>query len=156
MGRRRQAREIALQALYIMDTSGTAEREAFAIVNRREDPGDEKTLEFARELLGGASGHRPELDKHIQETAENWALSRMAAVDRNMLRLAVYELLFRLETPVNVVIDEAIEIVRKYSTEESTRFVNGILDKIKSLRGKERPGGAPSEGAHDGEKNGQP
>lgn len=136
MGRRRQAREIALQSLYIMDTSGTPEKEAFAIVNRREEPGDEKTLEFAHELVSGATANRPELDKHIEATAENWALSRMAAVDRNMLRLAVYELLFRVDTPVNVIIDEAIEIVRKFSTEESTRFVNGILDKIRTMRPK--------------------
>lgn len=134
MGRRRQAREIALQALYIIDTSGTARDEAFKIVNRREAPDDEKTLEFARELVDGTIAERPSLDKHIEDTAENWALSRMAAVDRNVLRMAAYELLHRLETPVNVVIDEAIEIVRKFSTEESTRFVNGILDKIKALR----------------------
>lgn len=149
MGRRRQAREIALQALYIMDTSGTPEKEAFAIVNRREEPDDEKTLDFARSLVAGSTEHRPVLDKHIESTAENWALSRMAAVDRNMLRLAVYELLFRLDTPVNVVIDEAIEIVRKFSTEESTRFVNGILDKIKTLRPK-----SPESRAND--EKGQP
>ena len=134
MGRRRQAREIALQALYIVDTSNTPQEEAFKIVNRREQPDDEKTLEFAQELVIGTMKERAALDKHIEQTAENWALSRMAAVDRNVLRMAAYELLHRLETPVNVVIDEAIEIVRKFSTEESTRFVNGILDKIKALR----------------------
>ena len=136
MGRRRQAREIALQALYIIDTSSTPRDEAFKIVNRREEPEDEKTLEFARELVDGTTDARATLDKHIEDTAENWALSRMAAVDRNVLRMAAYELIHRLETPVNVVIDEAIEIVRKFSTEESTRFVNGILDKIKALRAK--------------------
>ncbi|MDE2039440.1 MAG: transcription antitermination factor NusB [Elusimicrobia bacterium] len=134
MGRRRQAREIALQALYIIDTSGTAEEEAFAIVNRREEPGDEATLGFARELLRGATLHRPELDRLIEGAAQNWALGRMAAVDRNVLRLSAFELLHRLETPVNVVIDEAIEIVRKYSTEDSTRFINGILDTLKEHR----------------------
>lgn len=136
MGRRRQGREIALQALYIIDTSGTPKDEAFRIVIRREAPDDEKVLEFAKELVEGTTAERPGLDKHIEDTAENWALSRMAAVDRNVLRMAAYELLHRLETPVNVVIDEAIEIVRKFSTEESTRFVNGILDKIKALRAK--------------------
>ena len=134
MGRRRQGREIALQALYIMDTSGTPEAEAFAIVNRREEPGDEKTLQFARELIRGATSHGPELDRLIEGAAQNWALARMAAVDRNVLRLSAFELLHRVETPVNVVIDEAIEIVRKYSTEDSTRFVNGILDKLKEHR----------------------
>ena len=142
MGRRRQAREIALQALYIIDTSGTPEQEAFDIVNRRQDePGDEKTLEFARELVAGANKARPELDKLIEGAAQNWALARMAAVDRNVLRLSAYELLHRPETPVNVVIDEAIEIVRKFSTEDSTRFINGILDKLKEHR--KNGGGAP-------------
>jgi N utilization substance protein B len=134
MGRRRQAREIALQALYIIDTSGTPLDEAFAIVNRREEPGDEKTLEFARELVTGANAARAELDKLIEGAAQNWALARMAAVDRNVLRLSAFELLHRRETPVNVVIDEAIEIVRKFSTEDSTRFINGILDKLKEHR----------------------
>ena len=135
MGRRRQAREIALQTLYIIDTSGTPEAEAYAIVNRRADePGDEKTLEFARSLVAGANAERPQLDKLIEGAAQNWALARMAAVDRNVLRLAAYELLHRLDTPVNVVIDEAIEIVRKFSTEDSTRFINGILDKLKDHR----------------------
>jgi N utilization substance protein B len=135
MGRRRQAREIALQALYIIDTSGTPEQEAFDIVNRRADePGDEKTLEFARDLVAGANKARPELDKLIEGAAQNWALARMAAVDRNVLRLSAFELLHRRETPVNVVIDEAIEIVRKFSTEDSTRFINGILDKLKEHR----------------------
>lgn len=134
MGRRRQAREIALQALYIMDTSGTPHAEAFAIVNRREDPGDAVTLEFARSLVAGASAALAVLDKQIEATAQNWALGRMAVVDRNVLRLAAYELLYDPQTPVNVVIDEAIEIVRKFSTEDATRFVNGILDKIKEQR----------------------
>jgi transcription antitermination protein NusB len=134
MGRRRKAREIALQALYIIDTSGTPEAEAFAIVNRRHEPDDAKTLEFARELVAGANAERPSLDKLIEGAAQNWALARMAAVDRNVLRLSAYELLHRLDTPVNVVIDEAIEIVRKFSTEDSTRFINGILDKLKEHR----------------------
>jgi len=134
MGRRRQAREIALQTLYIIDTSKTPEAEAFAIVNRREPVDDEKTLEFAKELVSGALAQKPALDALIEGAAQNWALARMAAVDRNVLRLSAYELLNRPETPVNVVIDEAIEIVRKFSTEDSTRFINGILDKLKEHR----------------------
>ena len=134
MGRRRQAREIALQALYVMDTAGTDPREAFALVNRRDDPGDENTLDFALSLVSGVCASKPVLDRHIKATAENWSLSRMAAVDRNLLRLAAYELLYTPATPVNVVIDEAIEIARKFSTEDSTRFINGILDKIQEKR----------------------
>jgi N utilization substance protein B len=134
MGRRRQAREIALQALYILDASGVDGSEAFAIVNRRGKLDDEKTGEFARQLFEGAHALRPELDAHIQSRAENWTTTRMACVDRNILRLASYEIIYRADTPVNVVIDEAIEIARKFSTEDSTKFINGILDKIKALR----------------------
>ena len=140
MGRRRLAREIALQALYVADVSGTPADEAFAVVTRREDDApDPETLEFARALALGALERRDELDGLIQQRAQNWAMNRMAAVDRNVLRLAAYELVARPDTPLGVVIDEAIEIVRKYSTEEATRFVNGILDALKALRGDAKP-----------------
>ncbi|MDE2490270.1 MAG: transcription antitermination factor NusB [Elusimicrobia bacterium] len=137
MGRRRLAREIALQALYVADVSATPAEEAFAIVIRRDGgEADASALDFARELALGTLARRDELDALIQERAENWAVGRMAAVDRNVLRLAAYELVARPDTPVGVVIDEAIEIVRKYSAEEATRFVNGILDALKALREK--------------------
>ena len=139
MGRRRQAREIALQALYILDTAGTPRGEAFAAVNRRSDPGDEKTLEFARGLFEGAVELRAELDEQIEATAANWSVPRMAAVDRNILRLASYELIYRTDTPINVIIDEAIEIARKFSTEDSTKFINGILDNLKARRAADGP-----------------
>ncbi|MBI3551710.1 MAG: transcription antitermination factor NusB [Elusimicrobia bacterium] len=134
MGRRRQAREIALQALYIADAAGTPEAEAFASVNRGKSEADAKTKDFARELLKGTLSHRAKLDEAISAVAENWSLARMPLVDRNVLRLAAYELLNSGDTPIGVVIDEAIEIVRKYSTEDSTRFVNGVLDKLKDKR----------------------
>jgi len=136
VGRRRLAREIALQALYVADVSRTPAAESFAIVIRREgDEADAETIEFARELALGALERVEKLDETIQAQAANWAMSRMAAVDRNVLRLAAYELTARPDTPVGVVIDEAIEIVRKYSTEEATRFINGILDSLKKTRG---------------------
>ena len=135
MGRRRLAREIALQALYIADVSHTPAEEAFAIVTRREgDEADAETIAFARDLALGALARIEELDAVIQARADNWAMNRMAAVDRNVLRLAAFELTARPDTPLGVVIDEAIEIVRKYSAEEATRFVNGVLDALKSLR----------------------
>ncbi len=140
MGKRRLAREVALQALYVSDVSNTAGEESFAIVTRLNNGEvDPETIEFARTLAMGTYHERDRLDVLIQERAENWALNRMAAVDRNVLRLAAYELVERPETPVGVVIDEAIEIVRKYSAEEATRFVNGILDALKSLRKKQNP-----------------
>ncbi|MDX6769195.1 MAG: transcription antitermination factor NusB [Elusimicrobiota bacterium] len=136
MGRRRLAREIALQALYVADVAPGAADEAFAIVTRRRD-GDEadaETLDFARVLVAGTLGMRDALDALIAQKAANWTLPRMAAVDRNVLRLAAYELEARPDTPVGVIIDEAIEIVRKYSAEEATRFVNGVLDGLKARR----------------------
>lgn len=135
MGRRRLAREIALQALYIADVARTPALEAFAIVTRREgEEADAETLDFARELSLGAIARVEALDLTIAEQAANWSMARMAAVDRNVLRLAAYELEARPDTPVGVIIDEAIEIVRKYSTEEATRFINGILDSLKKNR----------------------
>lgn len=133
MGRRRQARENALHALYLVDTARTPGDQAFAWVHdRREaDPG---TLAFTRALFDGTLRHLPEIDERLGKTAANWALSRMAAVDRNILRLAAFELIHTPETPMRVIIDEALEIARKFSTEESTRFINGILDQIKNAR----------------------
>lgn len=140
MGRRRLAREIALQALYVADVAHTPAEEAFAIVVRLADEDlDDETREFARELTLGTLARRDELDALIAARAENWAMNRMAAVDRNVLRLAAFELVARPDTPVGVVIDEAIEIVRKFSAEEATRFVNGILDALKTLRDAPKP-----------------
>ena len=140
MGRRRLAREIALQALYVADVAHTPAPEAFAIVTRREgEEVDAETLDFARELALGAILRVEQLDLTIQGLAANWSMARMAAVDRNVLRLAAFELEARPDTPVGVIIDEAIEIVRKYSTEEATRFINGILDSLKKLRDAKSP-----------------
>ena len=100
-----------------------------------ETAADSETLDFARSLALGASEQIEGLDATIQEQAANWSMARMAAVDRNVLRLAAYEIQARPDTPIGVIIDEAIEIVRKYSTEEATRFINGILDSLKKLRG---------------------
>lgn len=140
MGRRRLAREVALQALYVADVSRTPSEESFAIVVRRDgDDLDDETREFARELALGTLARVEELDALIQPRAQNWAMNRMTAVDRNVLRLAAFEIVARPDTPLGVVIDEAIEIVRKYSSEEATRFVNGVLDALKSLRAQAQP-----------------
>ncbi|HVE11834.1 MAG TPA: transcription antitermination factor NusB [Elusimicrobiota bacterium] len=133
MGRRRQAREVALQALYLADTARMSPSDAYAIV--RVGAGlDAPSDAFTRELIDGASARKSELDERIARVAENWALDRMAAVDRNLLRLSAFELLFCLQTPVKVAIDEALEIAKIYSSAESSKFINGILDKIKAER----------------------
>ncbi|MBI5623925.1 MAG: transcription antitermination factor NusB [Elusimicrobia bacterium] len=128
MGRRRQARENALHSLYLFE-SGLREDAAFRAVN--EEVEDAATLEFSRRLFKGTLLHRDALDRRIAEIARNWDVSRMAAVDRNVLRMAAFELIHCPDTPPGVVINEAIEIVRRFSTEDSTRFVNGILDRIR-------------------------
>ncbi len=103
-------------------------RQAFWEMN--EHP--EKVREFADLLFEGCVARLKEIDRKIQQHTKNWRLGRMAAVDRNILRLAVFELLSDAGTPGTVVINEALEIARKFSTHESAQFVNGILDSIKS------------------------
>jgi transcription antitermination protein NusB len=139
MGTRRQSRESALQILYLMDVGGLGLEDA-ARVYWRDNPMPLRARAFADELARGAAGKLKELDALIVKYAENWELSRMAAVDRNILRMAAYELVHHLDTPVSVAIDEAVEIAKAYSTQDSGKFVNGILDKIKL----ERAGAGPA------------
>ena len=86
---------------------------------------------FAEPLIRGVIEHRNEIDEHIKKHAKNWELHRMAAVDRNVLRLAIYEMLHREDIPPVVSINEGVDIAKKFSTQDSGKFVNGILDKIK-------------------------
>ncbi len=131
MGRRRQARENALHALYLHE-AGLEAGAAIAAAQIRTD--DVSAREFSRRLFEGTLERRGELDEIITRIAVNWQIKRMAAVDRSILRMAAFELLNCPETPPNVVINEAIEIARKFSMEDSASFVNGILDKIRLLR----------------------
>ena len=92
----------------------------------------EPSLEsFCLSLYDGVVAHQSEIDQRLAETAENWRLTRMAAVDRNVLRLGAYELIHMPDTPPNVVLDEAIELARRYGTADSSAFVNGVLDKLR-------------------------
>ncbi|MBZ5497903.1 MAG: transcription antitermination factor NusB [Acidobacteriia bacterium] len=131
MGLRRTARECALQMLYEFDV-GKHDPEMIldSFWEMNEQP--EKVREFACHLFRGALSRIKEIDRLIQGHTKNWRLSRMAAVDRNVLRLAVFELLSDVNTPDTVVINEALEIAKKFSTNESAQFVNGILDSIKN------------------------
>lgn len=129
MASRRKARELLLQLLFQADlTRYPAEelRQIFWETNRTQ----EKTREFVDSLLTQYLQSRDEVDALIRRHAQHWRLERMAVVDRNILRMAVSEFLYR-DTPPVVVINEAIEIARKYSTDDSTEFVNGILDAIR-------------------------
>lgn len=132
MGTRRKARECALQILFAADvakTTGSALTRNYW--NELGDPElDEPTREFADNLATGTLREIEKIDEKIRTRAEHWRIPRMAVVDRNVLRLAVYEFLFE-ETPHTVVINEALEIARRFSTYEATQFINGILDAIK-------------------------
>jgi transcription antitermination protein NusB len=91
---------------------------------------DRKLCEFTQALIDGVHEHQTRIDTMISEVAENWRLDRMAAIDRNILRLGAYEMLFRPEVPAKVAINEALELAKRYSTAQSSRFVNGILDRM--------------------------
>lgn len=133
MGSRRQSRVFALQTLYLMDTCTLSFDDAFGIIWYKHHE-VEKIRSFAHELAEGASQNLEYLDSLIVQYAENWELKRMASIDRNILRLSAYELVYCANTPVSVVIDEAVEMAKEYSTPDSGKFVNGILDKIKTNR----------------------
>jgi N utilization substance protein B len=129
MGARRKARELAVQMLYQYDLSGNGPD---MIIDTFEDLQKSKpnTREFAAKIFRGTVDHLPDIDGMIQAQADNWRLSRMAVVDRNIIRLSVYEFLHESDTPKLVVIDEAIEIAKKFGTDKSSQFINGILDGI--------------------------
>jgi transcription antitermination factor NusB len=126
--KRTRARELTLQFLYQVDLVGTDQSEMDAYL--REEERDSETRQFAHRLIAGTLDAREEIDEMIQEVAQNWNISRMAVVDRNVLRLATHELLHCEDIPPKVAINEAIEIGKRYSTQNSGAFINGILDKI--------------------------
>lgn len=129
MGSRRNSRECALQMLFQRDLTGDSLPEiSESFWEGKREPEDVRS--FAESLVAGTVHQMDRIDPMIKRQAEHWRLDRMAAVDRNILRLAVYELLEGTVPPA-VVINEAIEIARKFSTDESTQFVNGILDGIR-------------------------
>lgn len=135
MSNRRMARECALQSLYYADSAKSTDETSvtrYASDFKRE-LGD--CFPFCEELVGGTTRHLDEIDKMVSAYAKNWTISRMSAVDRSILRMATYEMVFSPErTPVPAIIDEAIELAKKYSTENSSKFINGLLDQLKKER----------------------
>ena len=128
MARRSKAREVVLQMLYMVDlnsaATGSTVREMIA-----EELSDEDLRDFAWSLFAGTMEYRSALDAAIEQVAENWTLKRMAPTDRNALRLGAYELL-HTDTPHRVVLDETIEVARKFGSEHSPQFVNGLMDRL--------------------------
>ena len=146
MGNRRQAREMALQALYLNDTCGFSSKMALETISselasnqeigsqENERTGKSLITEFCEHLVNGVFSKKDEIDAILARYTENWDIKRMATVDRNILRLSTFEIITDLGTPISVIIDEAIEIAKNFSTEDSGKFVNGILDKVKQER----------------------
>jgi transcription antitermination protein NusB len=129
MGARRKARELALQALYQIDIARTTAEDALAKVLEKGSSGGEVQL-FAEQLVHGTAEKREKIDRALEAVSENWSLYRMAILDRNILRLAAYEILFCDEIPAAVSINEAVEIAKRYGDDNSPAFINGILDRI--------------------------
>ena len=133
MGSRRKARECALQILFQLEFSPDRLEEILQDYWSTQ-PAKAEIKEYATWLVEGIRQHRTEIDQTIEKASEHWRLDRMAMVDRNILRMAVFELIFEKTLPPPIIIDEAIEVARKYSGQEAATFVNGILDGIyKSL-----------------------
>lgn len=141
MGKRREGREAAVQFLYQLDLNN---RELSATARHfwdlRSAPGAElppdKMQNFTAELVAGVMEHVAEIDERIKRYAANYELHRIAAVDRNILRLAIFEMLHCPDVPPVVAINEAIEIAKRFGSEESGRFVNGILDRVRGDLGR--------------------
>jgi N utilization substance protein B len=141
MRKRTQAREFALQILYQVEINPDRMERIFYSF-WEEHPGQSEDIrKFAELIVKGTCEHLTELDQVIERYAENWHLRRMAVVDRNILRFAAYELLFMDDIPPKVTINEAVNIAKKFSKEDSGKFVNGILDKINHT---EKPRSSPA------------
>ena len=133
MSSRRQARECSLQMLYAIDNCGMSAEAVYDCFDEYFPQG-EAYKDFALQIFKGVCEKREKIDSLIAKYAQNWEIDRMATVDRNIIRLAAYEIMDMPGTPINVIIDEAVEISKKYSTKDSSKFVNGILDKLKVVR----------------------
>lgn len=124
MARRRGARKLALDILFEHDLTGA--NVADILDRYAANP----AYEFASQLVKGVSAHREELDGIISESAPDWKLERMPAIDRNLMRIALFEMLHLEESPTAVAINEAVELAKIYSTQDSSRFVNGVLGRV--------------------------
>ncbi|OEU66311.1 MAG: transcription antitermination factor NusB [Desulfobacterales bacterium PC51MH44] len=136
MGNRRKSRELAMQALFYMDMSQNDSNEMLERFCNNFTP-SRKALPFFLKLVKGVIKAKPEIDAIIERFSDNWKLSRITCVDRNIMRIAAYELIWCHDIPPKVSINEAIDIGKKFGTEESGAFINGILDSIRTAFEKE-------------------
>lgn len=132
---RRKARELALQVLYQCETSGQGVEEALVLTMANFEA-NKKAFGYARELLLGIESRKAEIDELIRDHSAHWRLERMALVDLNILRIGVYELCACPDVPASVVINEALEVAGRYSADDATSFINGILDAVRTKLGR--------------------
>ncbi len=138
MKKRTRSRELALQFLYQVDLLGPEKlKDLTGFLQEQAEGGDAETTRYARLLVEGTVDATPELDAEIQFVAQNWQVDRMAVIDRNVLRMAAFEILHCDEIPPKVAINEGIELGKRFSTQNSGAFINGILDKIKNRAAEE-------------------
>ena len=130
MRKRSVARESALKILYQMEMTGREPSEALPAFWQQEPDHPQDVRDFAARLVEGIHAHMPEIDGKLGEYAANWQLSRMAVIDRNVLRIGLFELKFAADIPPKVAINEAVDLAKKYGDHDSGKFVNGILDKV--------------------------
>ena len=130
MGNRRRSRELAMQALFYVDMRQDKSKEILDLYLQSFTP-SKKVLPFFLELVNGVIGERDRIDTMIKRFSSNWKMSRMSCVDRNIMRIAVYEMLYCGDIPLKVSINEAIDVGKKFGTEESGAFINGILDSVR-------------------------
>ena len=134
-GARRKARELALQALYEIDSAG---HEVEAVVNHLLTKGglSEENADFTRELVSGVIQNKEKIDLNLQSLAPAWPIKQIAVVDRNILRLAIFEILLDNKVPVKVAINEAVELAKAFGSDNSSRFINGVLGSASTLAGR--------------------
>ena len=129
MGARSTGRESALQMLFALEAGGGSPTRVVSTY-WRETPGDPEGREYADEIVHGVAGELEAVDEAVRKASTNWRIERMARVDRNVLRLGAWELMRRADVPRAVILDEAVELAKRYGSEESGAFVNGVLDRI--------------------------
>ena len=130
MGARRSGREAALQMLFQLEGSGVSADQAIDLFWRTYEDADPEGKAYADTVLRGVADNVDGIDKKIAAASQNWRLERMSRVDRNLLRLGTWELMFRSDVPRAVILDEAVELAKSFGTDDSSGFVNGVLDRI--------------------------
>ena len=139
MGARHSGREAALQMLFQLEASGVSADQVVDLFWKTFEEADPEGRPYADTIVRGVADTLAELDKRITAASQNWRLERMSRVDRNLLRLGTWELMSRTDVPRAVVLDEAIELAKSYGTQESSGFVNGVLDRIANDLGRKDP-----------------